>query len=77
MTSVFPASTKEIIKAFECAGYYFDQQTDSHIILKHANRKTVSIPLHNPAAGGMCGAIRDLISVAGFSVAEFIDLLKR
>ncbi len=77
MTSALPDSTKEIIKAFERAGYYFDQQTDSHVILKHANRKTVNIPRHNPAVGGMCGEVRDLISVAGFSVTEFIDLLKR
>lgn len=73
MPPVPSAPAKEIIKALERAGYCFDRQSGSHVILKHATRKTLSIPRHNPVKRG---TLRALISLAGFSVSEFIDLLK-
>jgi predicted RNA binding protein YcfA (HicA-like mRNA interferase family) len=74
MPPVPSVPAKEIIKALERVGYYLDRQSGSHVILKHAKRKTLSIPRHNPVKRG---TLRSLISSAGFSVAEFVDLLRR
>ncbi len=63
MPPVPSVSAKKIIKAFKQAGYYIDRQSGSHVILKHTNQKTLSIPRHNPVKRG---TLRSLISLAGF-----------
>jgi predicted RNA binding protein YcfA (HicA-like mRNA interferase family) len=61
-------------KAFSRAGFDFDHQTGSHMILRSQTipRKHLSIPRHKELGKGLlCGLVRD----AGLTVEEFINLL--
>lgn len=67
-------SGKEAVRAFERAGYVFDHQSGSHIILRHPEppHRRLSIPNHKEIAKG---TLRSLIKDAGISVEGFIALL--
>ena len=56
------------------AGYEFDVQHGSHIIVRHDTppHRRLSIPNHNELAKG---TLRALIREAGLTVDEFLDLL--
>ena len=67
-------SGSEAVKAFRKAGYEFDRQHGSHIILRHAKppHRRLSIPDHKELAKG---TLRALIRDAGLTVDEFAKLL--
>ena len=60
------------MKAFSKIGYQIDHQTGSHIILRHPNRRRLTVPNHQVLAKGtLCSLIRE----AGLTKDEFIDLM--
>jgi len=65
-------SGKRAVKAFEKLGYQIARQTGSHIILRHQNWPTLTIPNHKELAPGL---LRAIISQAGLSVTDFIKNL--
>jgi predicted RNA binding protein YcfA (HicA-like mRNA interferase family) len=67
-------SGSDAVKAFRKAGYEFDGQHGSHIILRHANspHRRLSVPNHKELAKG---TLRALIREAGLTVEEFSTLL--
>lgn len=75
MAKLPAVSGAEAQRAFERAGYQFDHQTGSHMILRQVNppHRTISVPKHREMASG---TLRGLIRDAGFSVDEFVELLK-
>jgi predicted RNA binding protein YcfA (HicA-like mRNA interferase family) len=67
-------SGDEARKAFERAGWIFDRQTGSHMILYHPDHPptTLSIPRHRVLKPGL---LRGLIKDAGLTVEQFLELL--
>jgi len=67
-------SGSDAVKAFGKAGYEFDGQHGSHIILRHSAppHRRLSIPNHKELAKG---TLRALIREAGLTVEEFANLL--
>jgi predicted RNA binding protein YcfA (HicA-like mRNA interferase family) len=66
---------REVVRALERAGFVFDRQHGSHIILIHPqSRRRVSIPVH---AGKIIkqGTLKGILDDAGLSPGEFIQLL--
>jgi predicted RNA binding protein YcfA (HicA-like mRNA interferase family) len=61
-------------RAFERAGWIFERQSGSHMLLCHPERSLVNllIPRHKALKPGI---LRSLIRDAGLSVEEFIELL--
>ncbi len=67
------ASGREVRRAFERAGWTFQRQHGSHMILtKPGSIASLSIPDHRDIAPG---TLRKLIRLAGMSVAEFREAL--
>ena len=65
-------SAREVVKAFSKAGYEFERQTGSHVIMFNPLRRQVlSIPNHNPVRRG---TLRTLIRQAGLTLEEFVSL---
>ncbi|MEW6610634.1 MAG: type II toxin-antitoxin system HicA family toxin [Patescibacteria group bacterium] len=66
---------REVIRAFEKAGYRIVRQTGGHIRLRHpfdTNKRPLTIPNHTVVKPGLLArAIKD----AGLSLDEFIALL--
>ena len=64
----------EAVKALSKAGYEFDEQHGSHIILRRADppHRRLSIPNHKELAKG---TLRAPIREAGLTVEEFAKLL--
>ncbi len=67
-------SGSDAVRAFRKAGYEFDEQHGSHIIVRHVDppHRRLSIPNHKELAKG---TLRTLIREAGLSVNEFTRLL--
>ena len=66
-------SGERAIKAFIKAGWRFDRQTGSHVILrKEGSPVTLSIPLHRELKKGL---LRALIRDADMTVEEFLKYL--
>jgi predicted RNA binding protein YcfA (HicA-like mRNA interferase family) len=65
-------SGKKAVKAFEKLGYIVARKSGSHIILKHPNRPTLTIPDHKELAPGL---LRAIVSQAGVSVNDFLSNL--
>lgn len=66
---------REVVRALERAGFVFDRQHGSHVILVHPqNRKRVSVPVH---AGKIIkpGTLKGILDDAGLSAEEFTPLL--
>jgi predicted RNA binding protein YcfA (HicA-like mRNA interferase family) len=67
---------QRVVKAFERAGWRIERTTGSHVILaKPGSAFILSVPVHKgkPIKQGL---IRNLISVAGLSVDEFLALYR-
>lgn len=64
----------DAVKAFQKAGYEFDEQHGSHIIVRHAAppHRRLSVPNHKELAKG---TLRTLIREAGLTLEEFRRLL--
>jgi len=64
---------REVVKAFSKAGFEFERQTASHLILYSATRgQVLSVPNHDPVKRG---TLRTLIRHVGLTVEEFLKLL--
>jgi len=62
----------DAVKAFRKVGYEVDHQTGSHIILRHATGRRLTIPNRRELAKG---TLRSLIRESGLSKDEFAALL--
>ena len=66
-------SGADAVKALCRAGWRFDRQRGSHVVLlKEGHIASLSIPQHRELAPG---TLRSLIRSAGLSVDEFCELL--
>lgn len=66
---------REVVRALERAGFVFDRQRGSHVILIHLQtRQRVSVPVH---AGRIVklGTLKGILEDAGLSRDEFGRLL--
>jgi predicted RNA binding protein YcfA (HicA-like mRNA interferase family) len=67
---------QRVVKTFERAGWQVERTTGSHVILaKPGSSRILSVPVHKgkPIKQGL---IRNLISVAGLTVKEFMGLYR-
>lgn len=65
-------SGADAVKAFGKIGYAFDHHSGSHIILRHASGRRLTIPNHRELAKG---TLRALIREAGLTKEQFAELL--
>ena len=65
-------SGADAVKAFRRVGYDVDYQTGSHIILRHASGRRLTVPNHRELAKG---TLRALIREAGLTREQFAELL--
>jgi predicted RNA binding protein YcfA (HicA-like mRNA interferase family) len=72
MTQLPVCSGQQAVKAFARLGYQIDHQTGSHIILRHPNRRRLTVPDHRELAKG---TLRSLIREAGLTKDQFLQLL--
>ena len=72
MSQLPVCSGQQAVKAFSELGYQVDHQTGSHIILRHPNRRRLTIPNHRELAKG---TLRSLIREAGLTKEQFVQLL--
>lgn len=67
-------SGKQAVKVFKKAGWLFQRQSGSHMILtKPGADSTLSIPNHKEIGRGL---LKTLIKDSGLNVEDFFDLLK-
>jgi predicted RNA binding protein YcfA (HicA-like mRNA interferase family) len=76
MNQRLPALTaRDVVRALERAGFKESRQSGSHCRLIHISdpARKVTVPIH----GGDLkrGTLRGIIAQAGFTVAEFLELL--
>jgi predicted RNA binding protein YcfA (HicA-like mRNA interferase family) len=65
-------SGADAVKALGRVGYAVDHQTGSHIILRHASGRLLTVPNHRELAKG---TLRALIREAGLTKEQFAELL--
>ena len=67
-------SGRKVVQALSKIGYEKDRQRGSHIILRQIEspHRRIVVPDHNEVAKG---TLRAIITQAGLTVAEFIELL--
>lgn len=65
-------TARELVRFFERQGFEFDHQTGSHRVLKHADGRRATIPMHpgdlNPFLA------RRILSTSGFTVDDYLRL---
>ena len=62
---------REVVRALERAGFVFDRQRGSHVILIHPQtRRRVSIPMHAGRTVKL-GTLKGILEDAGLSQDEF------
>lgn len=66
---------KELLKLLLKNGFYKHHQVGSHIQLKHADGRRLTIPYH-PSQEIRKGTLKGIINDLEISVEEFIKLLK-
>jgi len=76
MSNDLPAITgREVIRAFEKAGFVEARQRGSHVILKKPGHPyLITVPVHSGRTVGR-GLLRGLIQDAGLTVQQFLNLL--
>ena len=68
-------SGMKAVKTFSKDGWFMARQTGSHVIMVKSGRVvTLSVPKHRELDRG---TLRKLIRLAGLSVGEFVELLRR
>lgn len=73
MPRLTPLSARDCIRALQRIGFVIDRQAGSHITLIRDNPPgRVTVPNHKELKVGM---LRRIISDAGLTVQEFLDLL--
>ena len=66
---------RQVVKAFERAGWVVKHQTGSHVIMeKEGSEETLSIPYHKGKTVKR-GTLFDLIKDAGLTPQEFVELI--
>ena len=65
-------SGQDAVRAFRKLGYGVDHQTGSHVILRHASGRRLTVPNHRELAKG---TLRALIREAGITKEQFAQLL--
>lgn len=66
---------REVVRALERAGFIFDRQRGSHVILIHLqSRRRVSVPVHAGRTVKL-GTLKGILDDAGISPEEFARLL--
>ncbi|MBM2824995.1 MAG: putative periplasmic or secreted lipoprotein [Dehalococcoidales bacterium] len=77
MSQRLPAlKPREVVSAFEKAGWYVHRQKGSHLIMyKTGTPNMIVIPLHTHDLPR--GTLRGILSDAELSVREFLELLKQ
>lgn len=66
---------REVVRALERAGFVFDRQRGSHVILVNAQtRKRVSVPIHAGQTIKL-GTLKGILDDAGLTPEEFVNLL--
>ena len=65
-------SGADVVRALERAGFVFRSQRGSHRKLRHADGRTVIVPMHRELAPG---TLRSILRQAGLSVEQLRDLL--
>lgn len=66
-------SGKKALKAFRKAGWHFDHQRGSHVVLaKPGNPNILTVPMHDELDRG---TLRHLIDAAGMTVDQFCQFL--
>jgi predicted RNA binding protein YcfA (HicA-like mRNA interferase family) len=67
-----PVSGREFVKKLKRAGWTFDRQQGSHMMLTHPGyRWTLSVPDHRELGQGL---IRKLLKQAGLTIEQFRSL---
>jgi predicted RNA binding protein YcfA (HicA-like mRNA interferase family) len=74
MTRLPVVSGPELVKALARAGYLYDHQQGSHVILRHRlpPHRRLTIPNHKEIAKG---TLRQILRDSGLTVDELIKLL--
>lgn len=72
MSKLPVCSGREAVTVFGRLGYAVDHQTSSHIILRHPNRRRLTVPDHKELAKG---TLRSPIRDAGITKERFVELL--
>ena len=66
-------SGRQVVRAFERAGWRVNRQRGSHVVLlKIGHIASLSVPQHRELAPG---TLRSLIRASGMTVTEFAELL--
>jgi predicted RNA binding protein YcfA (HicA-like mRNA interferase family) len=65
-------SGAEVVRALGRAGFERVGQRGSHVKLRHADGRTVIVPMHRELASG---TLRSILRQAGFSADGFRELL--
>jgi predicted RNA binding protein YcfA (HicA-like mRNA interferase family) len=66
-------SATEVIKTLEKLGYHIARVNGSHHRMKHPQRPSLTVPVHNRDMSP--GTLRSIIRDAQLTVEEFLDLL--
>jgi predicted RNA binding protein YcfA (HicA-like mRNA interferase family) len=73
--SVMPMlPARRVIQALEKAGFEVQRQTGSHVRLKHADGRVVTVPVHGSRDIGR-GLLRKILRDADMIPADFLALL--
>jgi predicted RNA binding protein YcfA (HicA-like mRNA interferase family) len=72
MSALPVCSGQQAVKAFCALGHEVDHQTGSHIILRHPNRRRLTVPNDRELAKG---TLRALIREAGLTKDQFVAIL--
>ena len=65
-------SGADVVRVLERAGFAFRSQRGSHRKLRHADGRTVIVPMHRELAPG---TLRSILKQAGLSVEQLRELL--
>lgn len=67
-------TARRVIRALERAGFEVQRQTGSHVRLKHADGRVVTVPVHASQDVGR-GLLRKILRDADITPADFLALL--
>jgi predicted RNA binding protein YcfA (HicA-like mRNA interferase family) len=74
MSRLRSVRTEEVVRALRKAGFEISRQHTSHVRLRHADGRRVTVPVHPGQEIGR-GLLRKIIRDAEMSVDEFFSLL--
>ncbi len=73
MSRMPSVTAREIVRFLKAQGFTEERQTGSHLTLVHADRGSVTVPIHTGADVGRGLAVR-ILRQAGFSIDDFVRL---